>query len=129
MVEHLDLGKIDTPEFLDTLHRVLGNSKRRYILRYLLTSPQPVSLHRLAIETAASEHDVSVEAVTTDQLEDGLLRLKHVHLPMLHDTGLVTWDRDDDLISRTPLMDHLPATESLSGGVLDLSISDRSRAP
>ena len=127
MVEQLNLDKVDSPEFLDTVYSLLADSRRRNVLRYLLTTRQPASIHRVATAVAASEHDVAAEEVTYDQFEDVLLLLKHVHLPMLHDTGVISWNQDNDQISLKPLIDHLSVTVSHPGGPLDVSMSTRSK--
>lgn len=127
MVEQLNLDKIDSPEFLDTVYSLLADSQRRNVLHYLLTTRKPASIHRLATAVAASDHDVAVEEVTHDQFEDVLLLLKHAHLPMLQDTGLISWNRDNDQISLTPVMGLLSVTVSHPGGQLDVSMSARSK--
>lgn len=125
MVERLRLDRVETPEFLDTIYALLASSHRRNVLHYLMTHRKPVSVHRLATEVAAIEHDVAPEDVTDDQYDDEFLSLKHTHLPMLDDTGVITWDRDAERIALTPLLDHLSVTVPSSGGIFGVSVTAR----
>ncbi|SEP89486.1 DUF7344 domain-containing protein [Natrinema salaciae] len=125
MVERLRIDQVGTSEFLDTIHALLANSARRNALRYLTTHREPVSVDRLAIELVAVEAGVDAAAVRPEQRRDVGLRLRHVHLPMLHDAGVVDWNRDSDLIALTPLLEHLSVAIPNPGDVLGVSVTVR----
>ncbi|MDF9746936.1 DUF7344 domain-containing protein [Natrinema salsiterrestre] len=125
MVKRLRLEQVDTSEFLDTIHVLLADSVRRNALRYLTTHREPVSLDRLAIELAAADEECDAAEIRPEQRRDVVLRLRHVDLPMLHDAGVVDWNRDADLITLTPLVEHLSVTAPNSRGLLGVSVSVR----
>lgn len=126
MVEQLRLEQVGTPEFLDSFYSVLSNAIRRNALQYLLTNQDPVSVDRLALELAAIEHGESAEAVTSEHQHDLRMLLTHVHLPSLTDAGVVTWDREREQVTLTPLLNQLSVTGSTMNGLPELSISPRS---
>ncbi|SDR34952.1 DUF7344 domain-containing protein [Natronobacterium texcoconense] len=126
MVEQLRLDRVETPEFLDTIYSVLADTQRRYALQYLLAHSEPVSVHQLANELAELESGTTVGSVSTDQRQEIYLRLKHVHLPLLADTGIVEWDRESERITLSSLLDHLSVSIRNPGGILDISVSTRS---
>lgn len=125
MVEQLRLDSVTTPEFLDTFYALLSNADRRNALQYLLAHRDPVSVHRLALELAAIEHEIPGEAVTREQQHETSLLLAHVHLPALSDAGVVEWDRSAELVTLSPLLDHLTITIPAPGGLPGLSMSVR----
>ena len=116
--EQLPVG-VDRTTFQDAIHGALAESTRRTTLEYLARHPKATRVERLATELAASERGIPAEAVTDDQQAETLVTLKHVHLPKLHETGLVEWDRHTDHVSATPLLAQLPVT-SLTGGFFEL---------
>ena len=107
--------EVDRTSFQDTIHGALAESTRRTTLDYLTRHPEPTTVERLATELVASERGILAEAVTEDQQAEILIPLKHVHLPKLHETGLIKWDRHTDHVSATSLLTRLPVT-SLTGG-------------
>ncbi|GAB3669776.1 DUF7344 domain-containing protein [Halopiger thermotolerans] len=111
MVERLSVDQLESPEFLDTVYVLLADASRRNALRYLLTHRDRVPVVRLAAELAALEHGIPSEDVTADQQYEAVLELQHVHLPMLSDSGVVEWDRDEGEVTFTPLLELL--SESL----------------
>ncbi|WP_247002313.1 DUF7344 domain-containing protein [Halosolutus gelatinilyticus] len=126
MVEQLRLEQVETPEFVDTIYTLLASSQRRNVLQFLIARRDSVSIHRLAVELAAIDLDVPVEDVTSEQQENAFLSLSHIHLPLLRDTGVISWDQETEQIELTSLLSHLSVTIPESGGLLDVSLSDRS---
>ena len=116
--EHLPVG-VDRTTFQDTIHGALAESTRRTTLDYLARHPESTTVERLATELAASERGIPAKAVTDDQQVETLVTLKHVHLPRLHEAGLVEWNRHTDYVSATPLLAQLPVT-SLADGFFGL---------
>lgn len=125
MVERLRLEQADTPEFLDTIHALLADSARRNALQYLTTRGEPVTVRRLATELAAAEYRVPSADVRAEQRQEIDLLLRHAHLPALHDAGVLDWNRERDLVSLTPLLDHLSITIPHPSGLLNMSVSSR----
>ncbi len=125
MVECLRLEQAETPEFLDAVHTLLSDSVRRNALQYLTTQRRPVTVRRLATELAAAKYGVSSTEVLTEHRREVVLHLRHAHLPVLHDAGVVDWDRERDRIALTPLLDQLSVTVPDSGGLPELTLSPR----
>ncbi|RKD89295.1 DUF7344 domain-containing protein [Halopiger aswanensis] len=107
MVERLSVDRLESPEFLDTVYVILADASRRHALQYLLAHRDRVPVSRLAAELAALKRGIPSEDVTTDQQHDAFLELQHVHLPMLSDSGVVEWDRDEGDVTFTPLLELL----------------------
>ena len=68
---------------LDALFEALADARRRTAITVLEDRQQPISVETLASEVAASE---------TDRTEQVRPALTHVHLPHLHDAGLIGYD-------------------------------------
>ncbi|WP_254764313.1 DUF7344 domain-containing protein [Natrinema marinum] len=124
MVERLRLEQAETPEFLDAIHALLADSDRRTVLQYLMAQHQPVTVHRLATELAAAEYGAAT-ADALDRQREIALGLRHAHLPLLQDAGVVDWNLERDSVALTPILDHLSVTVPDPGGLLDLSLSSR----
>jgi len=73
----------------DELHTLLGNSRRRFVLRALLES-SPLELDRLAARLARRENDAEPTAAERDR---AYTALASVHVPRLAEVGIVSFDR------------------------------------
>ncbi|WP_435344806.1 DUF7344 domain-containing protein [Haloarchaeobius sp. HRN-SO-5] len=88
----------------DDLYHVLAGTLRRRLLAHLLENPElsfDEAADVLAGWSAASEGDV----VTPSDRERIETELHHVHLPMLDEAGLLTYDHDAEEIRRAALAD------------------------
>ncbi|MFD1514274.1 DUF7344 domain-containing protein [Halomarina rubra] len=74
------------------LFSVIKNSRRRYVLTFLLTENRRVSLAELAVHIAAKENEISIGAVTSTQRKRVYVSLYQSHLPMLHEAGAVEYN-------------------------------------
>ncbi|ELY42377.1 DUF7344 domain-containing protein [Natronorubrum sulfidifaciens] len=81
---------------LDVLFEALSDSRRRTVLSVLDGSHQPHSTEALARAVAASEMDRDIRR---DEVEQVWSTLRHVHLPVLNDAGLVGYDAESSLVS------------------------------
>jgi len=86
---------------------VLQNQRRRYVLEYLNRFDEPVSLSDLATQVAAWEYGTQVEEVTNDQKKRVYTTLQQTHLDRMEDAGIIDYDADANLISRTPHTEEL----------------------
>jgi hypothetical protein len=86
---------------------VLQNQRRRYVLQYLKRFDEPVSLSDLATQVAAWEYQTPVEEVTNDQKKRVYTTLQQTHLEKMEEAGIVEYDRDENLITRTPHTEEL----------------------
>lgn len=127
MAERLRLDQAGTPAFLDTVYALLADSHRRHALQYLMSHREPASVLRLATELAAIEDEVPPEDVTHDRRQEVTLLLKHAQLPTLQEVGVIEWNREADLVTLTPILDHVSVSIAEPGSVLDVSVSTRSK--
>lgn len=108
----LDGGQLTT----DALFQILGNSRRRFIISYLYREDDAVDLKRLAALIAANEEGLSADEVTNEERQRVYVSLYQTHLPTLTDSGLVSYDDENRLLTlnREALETHCanPSTES-----------------
>lgn len=88
----------------DRLYQALSVERRRRLL-YVLLVEESSTVERLArvlAGWAATEGDGVVTAETHDRI---LTELDHVHLPVLDESGLVSYDREDGTVDIEPIDD------------------------
>ena len=86
---------------------VLQNERRRYALQYLREHDGPVQLGDLASHVAAQEYDCPDSAVTSAQRKRVYTTLQQSHLPRMHDTGIIDYDDENGIISKTAHTEEL----------------------
>ena len=83
---------------LDAVYGILSESRRRYLLYYFLEH-EHANIEGLAMQIAAWEEDVSIDAVTESRKERVTTGLLHSQLPKLEEHGIVEYDgRTGDVI-------------------------------
>lgn len=93
-------GEVDTdPESVDALFRSLADFRRRTILDILSHQFHPIHVETLAREIGAVEHYTSESEVPIDEVERITVSLRHCHLPVLSDAGLIDYDREDQMVA------------------------------
>jgi hypothetical protein len=75
----------------DTVHGLLGNARRRFVLRSLYAEPT-LALDRLATRLACWENDS--DEPTSEERNRAYTSLASVHIPRLVEAGVVSFDRD-----------------------------------
>lgn len=92
----------------DALFQILGNARRRFIIRHLYSTNQEANLNELAALIAAKEEGTTPEAVTNAERQRVYVSLYQTHLPTLIDSGLVTYNENQRLLSvdRSALEEH-----------------------
>lgn len=100
----VDGGQLTT----DALFQILGNSRRRFIIRQLYRTDRELGLKELAAQIAAVEEGVSPEEITNEERQRVYVSLYQTHLPTLTDSGLVDYDDDQHTmtLNRAALEDH-----------------------
>ncbi|WP_251343795.1 DUF7344 domain-containing protein [Haloplanus halophilus] len=80
----------------ETALRLLAKQQRRRILRRIAESPDPTTVDQLAT------HLGDAEATRTDNRthDDRVVSLHHVHLPMLAEAGVITYDASQRVVHR-----------------------------
>lgn len=93
---------VDRAEW-DEIYAALARDERRELLRYLkdvqVAQFEEVAQHLLKRENGSAEEKPDAMRI----------RLHHVHLPKLVETGVLTWDSHQNLVSLTTLGSQLPA--------------------
>lgn len=90
---------VDYGTDFDRLFEALADAKRRTTLTVLEDQHQPLSVETLARDVTASEATPSDGESPQDRLERTLSTLTHVHLPILHDAGLIGYDTAERRVS------------------------------
>ena len=88
----------------DQLYRALASAQRRRLL-YVLLVEQESAVGKLATVLAGWDATEAGGMATPADREQILIALEHVHLPILAESGLVTYDRDDGTVRIEPLDD------------------------
>lgn len=88
----------------DELFRILSSSRRRYIIYFLHQAEGDVSLGDLATRIAAKENDRPTDEVTDSERQRVYISLYQTHLPKLEESGIITYDEDERIVSMTPEM-------------------------
>ena len=121
----LRVDDVANPEFLDSFFHVLTSSTRRQALAELVANDGTVTVDELVALIAPQEVTAPLESISGELREEIELGVRHVHLPLLSDTGLVTWNRTGDTIELTPILDQLWSTVPELRGALELPSQSR----
>lgn len=84
------------------------------------------AVERRRVLVGLLEHNPQ-DALVTDETEAGIdetvIARQHVHLPKLEDYGFVSWDRNEDVVTKGPRFDEIrPALELLDDHSDDLPL-------
>lgn len=85
----------------DVIHRLLSNSRRRYVLAFLSHVQAPVTLRTLSEQVAAWEQNVSEAELAPGEAERMRTSLATSHLPQLRDAGVVESGEDGNVLELT----------------------------
>jgi hypothetical protein len=105
---------------LDQTFELLKNQRRRYVLQYLESEGEPVSLSELAEQIAAWENDKEVRLISSSERKRVYVGLYQCHLPKMDDMGAISFNKPRGIIERGDTADCLtpylqPAAESDEG--------------
>jgi len=94
-----DLPMDDVPEHLslNDAYRFLASTRRKLVLQVLERRAPPVDLDGLADAVAHLERDES--SVDADAIHRVTVNLHHVHLPMMDELGILTYDASDNRVT------------------------------
>lgn len=82
----------------DDVFEVLGNGRRRNVVRALQRAGGTVEISDLAEEVAAWENDVPLDKVTYHQRKRTYTALQQFHLPKMDEAGALHYDSDRGVI-------------------------------
>ena len=95
------MATVDRAEW-NEIYAALARDERRELLRYLkdvqVAQFEEVAQHLLKRENCSAE----------EKLDALRIRLHHMHLPNLVETGLLTWDSHQNQVTLTTLGSQLP---------------------
>lgn len=93
-------------EPLEGIYDVLSNSRRRWTIRYVAESlgegRRTISLRDLADALAEAEHGTDPHR---RERKTAYVNLHQIHLPKLHDVGIVRYDEDRKDVRQGPYLD------------------------
>ena len=90
-------------ETADPIFTAVRSDRRRLLLTLLARTPE-TSDRELARALTARERGASEESIPTEAVENTLIDLYHIQLPLLEDTDFIEWERDRESITTT---DHI----------------------
>ncbi len=88
-----------SPLSRDVVFDLLSNSRRRFVLHYLKRADGPVSLSELAAQITATENDIPVDELTSQQRKRTYVSLYQTHIPKLQDAGAIDYDSESGLVT------------------------------
>ncbi len=97
-----------TEPSVDDLFAVLGDARRRTVLKVLAGNQTGTDVESLATRVAARESDAAEATPSESTVRDVHVTLHHVHLPKLDDAGLVDHDRGAGTVRPTSATDAVP---------------------
>lgn len=84
----------------EVMFDLLGNSRRRRVLRHLLDQ-RTMTLTKLSARIAAWENDTAVAELSSRQRKQVYSSLYQTHIPRLSEHGLIEYDADDRMVRLT----------------------------
>lgn len=85
----------------DELFHLLQNERRRRALDYLRGKEGSVRMRDIVDHVAAAEHDTTPEALRSDERKRVHIALYQSHLPKLDQAGVLEYDQDRGIVTRT----------------------------
>ena len=98
--EHLEESlRLDDSIPRVAIRRVLGNDRRREVLRYLLAEDGPLQIRTLVARIADAEHDAAAVTPLLDLRQRVHVSLCQTHLPLLEKYRILSYDQVDGHIA------------------------------
>ncbi|WP_456071289.1 DUF7344 domain-containing protein [Haladaptatus caseinilyticus] len=91
----------------DTIYHLLQVQRRRYALRYLQETTDPVRMRDLAEQVAAWEYKTPIERLVSKERQRTYVNLYQSHLPKLDKEGVIEYDQGRGLVTRTDIARQL----------------------
>lgn len=93
----------------DELFHLLQNQRRRQVLVFLQDTEGEINMRDIAEQVAAWENDTTIDALDSNERQRVYIALYQSHLPKLDDAGVLTYNQQRGIVSRTALADQLDA--------------------
>jgi hypothetical protein len=85
---------------MDQVFGILKNKRRRYVLKYLSTAEDVITLSELAEQIAAWECDKEVSQITSQERKRVYVGLYQCHLPKMADVRAISYNKQRGKIER-----------------------------
>lgn len=110
----LDAGAAPDDPALDTVFEALSHRRRRYVLECLPEVTAPIPLRALAEAVADRENEAPATEISEEEILERRISLEHRHLPKLVDAGLITYDREQQLVREKEAADRAQRIRALA---------------
>ncbi|WP_254523606.1 DUF7344 domain-containing protein [Natrinema caseinilyticum] len=112
----VSIGRGDEPDDHDAVFKALADDRRRTVLSVLAGQYRPIDTETLARDVAVREADATEREISDRRVDDVYVSLVHVHLPLLTEATLVSYDAEEGRVSYEghPLVPS-PNTITLTG--------------
>lgn len=112
----------------DELFHLLQNQRRRQVLVFLQDTDGEVNMRDIAEQVAAWENDTTIEALDSNERQRVYIALYQSHLPKLDEAGVLTYNQQRGIVSRTALADQLDAYLNIEPTASDTTASTTSES-
>ncbi|WP_221621722.1 DUF7344 domain-containing protein [Halocatena pleomorpha] len=103
----------------DELFHLLQNQRRRQVLEFLQDTDGEINMRDIAEQVAAWENDTTIDALDSNERQRVYIALYQSHLPKLDEAGVLTYNQQRGIVSRTALADQLDAYLNIEPSVPD----------
>lgn len=100
-------GASDSSPDFDTVLDLCRSQQRRLILTVLADDNRPVSVRDLMQTIVKHDHNTALTEVSKDVVTQIQVTLQHRDLPKLEAAGMITYDRDRQLVESTKVFDRM----------------------
>jgi hypothetical protein len=91
---------------MDAVFGILGNQRRRYVLKLLSMAEEPLAVSDIVGQLVAWESGTDVAEITGEDRSRATVSLCQCHLPKMADSGAVSYDDQREEIERGEKFDH-----------------------
>ncbi|WP_217468211.1 helix-turn-helix domain-containing protein [Haloterrigena gelatinilytica] len=91
----------------DVVFTLLSHPKRRAVVRLLLNQDRALTLRDLRNEIVEREEGIEITEADESQTRQTLVSLHHAHIPKLTEAGVVTYDKDRQIVEPTEKIGQL----------------------
>ncbi len=113
----------------DELFHLLQNQRRRQVLEFLQDTDGEINMRDVAEQVAAWENDTTIDALDSNERQRVYIALYQSHLPKLDDAGVLTYNQQRGIVSRTDLADQLDAYLNIEPSAPDTGSSTNPSNP
>lgn len=105
-------SEMDT-QSLATVHALLSNQRRHYVITAISEQESPIALDEFA--TAVIETETGVRDISAKMTQEIIPELHHEHLPKLDDAGIIDYNAETNTITSIQTEELAPILEFTEG--------------